>query len=258
MNRRRWIVLVLSLTSLPALSYPDQVIMKDGTVYKGKIQIDTDKAILIGNPPLDPTSYLLKTQDIEKIIYEPYHPAPPSETKRGLIFEAQLGGRTFSSNELDLHPTAGLYLGMGFRVHPLVELSAGFDWMPALESKDDFAVSNGTTTRRYEHFAQYGAGFSLRLYPLYQKHWKTEPYVTAGYQWASLAPNASGDSFKGAGWNAGAGLIHPLTTHLYLEARLSYQNLTFDQIHFLGRQSGINPTIQERMMSVQVGASYRM
>lgn len=40
-------------------AHADQVIMKDGTVYKGKIQIDTDKAVLIGNPPFDPTSYML-------------------------------------------------------------------------------------------------------------------------------------------------------------------------------------------------------
>ncbi|MCY0725492.1 hypothetical protein OVW19_27515, partial [Klebsiella pneumoniae] len=94
-----------------------------------------------------------------------------------VTFETRLGGRGFSSNELSLKPAPSLYFGMGFRVHPLVEINGGLDWMPSLSAKDDFAVSNGTTTRRYESFWQYNAGFSLRLYPFYKKTWKTEPYI---------------------------------------------------------------------------------
>ena len=29
--------------------------------------------------------------------------------------------------------------------------------------------------------------FAARLYPFYKKHWKVEPYLTAGYSWASNA-----------------------------------------------------------------------
>src|ERR1035438_9370153 len=88
----------LALALSPA--FADQVIMKDGTVYKGKIQIDTDKAVLIGNPPFDPTAYLLKTEDIEKIIYEEYRLSPPAERKRGFTTEVRVNGHVSSSDQL--------------------------------------------------------------------------------------------------------------------------------------------------------------
>src|ERR1041384_8855642 len=97
----RW-QMVLAICLLPfARSFvvADQVIMKDGTVYKGKILIDTDKAILIGNPPFDPNSYLLQSEDIDKIIYERYKPNPPAERKRGLTFESRLTGNVFASDQ---------------------------------------------------------------------------------------------------------------------------------------------------------------
>src|SRR6266404_5517976 len=91
--------LLLTMCLLPFAMpsvFADQIIMKDGTVYKGKILIDTDKAILIGNPPFDPNSYLLQSEDIDKIIYEEYHPNPPSVRKRGLTFESHLAGNVVS------------------------------------------------------------------------------------------------------------------------------------------------------------------
>ena len=90
---RTFAFLILALAPV----WADQVIMKDGTVYKGKIMIDTDKAVLIGNPPFDPNSYLLQSEDIEKIIYEEYHSNPPSVRKRGLTFETRLNGNITSS-----------------------------------------------------------------------------------------------------------------------------------------------------------------
>ena len=112
----------LALALAPALA--DQVIMKDGTVYKGKIQIDTDKAVLIGNPPFDPTAYLLKTEDIEKIIYEEYHPNPPAERKRGFTVETRVNGHVSSSDELSYGTAASVYAGLGFRLHPALEINA--------------------------------------------------------------------------------------------------------------------------------------
>src|SRR5262249_45196683 len=91
---------LLVLVVSPALA--DRVIMKDGTIYKGKIMIDTDKAVLIGNPPFDPNSYLLQSVDIEKIIYEEYHPNTPAERKRGLTFETRVNGNFSSSDEMSL------------------------------------------------------------------------------------------------------------------------------------------------------------
>ncbi len=232
--------------------------MKDGTVYKGKIMIDTDKAILIGNPPFDPNSYLLQSEDIGKIIYEEYHPNPPAERKRGLTFESHLGGNVFSSDQLSSGPAPSLYAGIGFRVHPLFELNGGLDWTPAMHASDTFSVSDGTTTRRYEDFWQYSAVFSARLYPFYNQKWKTEPYLAAGYSWSRQIPKDSEDSLKGSGWHIGFGAIRPLTTHLFLETRFIFQKLTYDTIQFLGREGNIEPHIDQRVYSFSIGASYRL
>lgn len=251
---RTLVLLILAL----APAWADQVIMKDGTVYKGKIMIDTDKAILIGNPPFDPNSYLLQAQDIEKIIYEEYHPNAPAERKRGLTFETRLGGNFSSSDELSLGPASSLYAGVGFRVHPMVELNGGLEWTPSEHARDAFSVSDGTTTRRYEDFWQYSAVFTLRLYPFYDRKWKTEPYVAAGYLWSKQIPKGSGDSLKGSGWLLGFGAIRPVTTHLYLEARFAFEKLAYDTIDFLGREGGISPPIDRRNYSFSAGASYRL
>jgi len=235
----------------------DQVIMKDGTVFKGKIEVDTDKAVLIGNPPFDPNSYLLKTEDIEKIIYEEYHQNPPAERKRGFIMEGRINGNIVSSDQISFGPAPSLYAGLGFRVHPLVELDGGVDWTPTLHDADAFSVSDGTTTRRYEDFWQYAAVFSLRLYPFYEKKWKTEPYLTAGYTWSHQIPKDSGDSLKGSGWTIGFGAIRPLSAHLFLEGRVVYQSLSYDSIQFLGQQGTLQPSIDQHVYSMSIGASYR-
>ncbi len=250
--------LLIGLFIFPALLCADQVIMKDGTVYKGKIQVDTDKAILIGNPPFDPQSYLLEAKDIDKIIYEEYKPQDPSVRKRGFVFESRLGMRVFSGNELELKPAPVTYFGIGFRVHPMLELNGGMDWNPSLSVKDDFAVSNGTTTRHYQDLSQMGFGFAVRFYPLVQKPWKTEPYVTAGYQWSKISFKSTEDNLKGAGWTIGVGAIRPVTRHVFLESRLAYEKLKFDTVNFLGQKSGISPSINQKAFVLQIGASYRL
>jgi hypothetical protein len=238
----------------------DQVIMKDGTVYKGKIQIDTDKAILIGNPPFDPTSYLLKSEDIEKIIYEEYHLAPPAERKRGLTLEGRIIGNVFASDQLPQGPAASLYAGAGFRVHPLLELNGGIEWMPYARATNTLSVSDfkGNATRQYNDFWQYSPVFSARVYPFFQKKWKTEPYLTAGYGWSRQIPKDSGDSIKGSGWHVGFGAIHSLTTHLFLESRFVYQKFSYDTIQFLGQEGSIQPVIDQRVYSFSLGVSYRL
>jgi len=262
----KWIVHLIFAFCLLIFAMPsvmaDQVFMKDGTVYKGKIMIDTDKSILIGNPPFDPNSYLLESKDIEKIIYEEYHPNPPAERKRGLVLETRLGGDFSSSPDLSFSPSAGIYAGAGFRVHPLVEVDGGIAWNPAMHASDGFSVSNGTmttsTTRQYEDFWMYSAVVSAKIFPFYQRPWKTEPYFTAGYVWSKLIPKDSGDSLKGSGWLIGFGGIRPLTTHLFLEARFQYQSASFDTVSFLGREGNVNPVIDEHTYSLQAGLSYRL
>src|SRR5262245_21199319 len=73
-------------------AHADKVITKDGKVYTGKIMIDSDKAILIGNPPFDPNSTLIQSEDIQTIVYEEYKPNAPAERKRGLTFDLALMG----------------------------------------------------------------------------------------------------------------------------------------------------------------------
>ena len=262
MANGRWFVHITSAICLLPLAMSfvlaDQVIMKDGTVYKGKIQIDTDKAVLIGNPPFDPNSYLLKSEDIEKIIYEEYRLNPPAERKRGPVAEVRVNGNTFSSDQLSFKPATSLYAGLGFRVHPLLELNGGVDWTPALHTSDGFSVTDGTTTRRYQDFWQYTAVFSARIYPFFDKKWKTEPYLTAGYGWSHQMPSASGDSLKGSGWHVGFGAIRPLTTHLFMEGRFVYQKLSYDTIQFLGQEGTLQPTIDQRVCAFSLGLSYRL
>jgi len=240
------------------LAVADQVIMKDGTIYKGKIEVDTEKAVIIGNPPFDPTAYLLKAEDIDKIIYEQYHPNPPAERKRGFLIESRVSGNVFSSDQLSFGPATSLYEGVGFRVHPLLELDGGVDWTPFLRAKNPFSVSDGATKRQYQDFWQYSPVFSARIYPFFNKKWKTEPYVTAGYSWNHQIPKGSGDSFTGSGWLVGWGAIRPITTHLFLEGRFIYEDSTYDTVQFLGRQGSIQPHIDQNVYSFSLGVSYRL
>jgi hypothetical protein len=248
---------ILSAGLVPS-AWADKVIMKDGTVYKGKILIDTDKSLLIGNPPFDPNSYLLQTEDIDTIVYEEYTPNAPSERKRGLVLDLKLTGQTFSSDQLDLSPAPGLYGGLGFRVHPILEISGGVHWHPALSSGSGLLVSDGTTTRSYEKFWDYAPIFNLRLYPLFRKKWKVEPFLYGGYGWNRLFPKSSGDRLSGSGWSTGAGVLYNLTRHLFVEGRLGYARTSYDKIQFLGREGTIRPEIDFNSIQLDAGLSYRL
>jgi hypothetical protein len=241
-------------------AWADKVITKDGKTYTGKILIDTDKAVLIGNPPFDPNSYLIQAEDIQTIVYEEYRPNSPAERKRGVHASLYLEGNAFSSDELSLHPAPSLRLEGGFRFHPLIEIGGGLKWLPALSaSGGGLSISDGTTTREYHSFWQYAFDFNAKLYPFYKKFkWKTEPYLHAGYGWNRLLPKGSGDSLSGSGWIFGFGAIRPLTRHLFLDGRFGYQHLSFDTIHFLGHEAGINPDIASHQYTLSIGLSYRI
>lgn len=232
--------------------------MKDGTVYKGKIQVDTEKSILIGNPPYDPQAYLLATKDIEKIIYEEHQQLPPAERKRGWVGDVQLSGRMFQSKEVEPSVSPGLYGGLGFRVHPLMELSGGMEWLPALHAGTPLSVSDGTTLRQYDTFWMYSGLVAGRVYPFYEKKWKTEPYVMGGYRWSHLIPKGSGDSLTGGGWLVGAGALYPLSTHWFMDGRLLYGKSSFGDIVFLGQNGSLNPKIRQTSFQAALGISYRL
>jgi hypothetical protein len=258
LKRLSFILLILPLAL--SVSWADRVITKDGKTYKGKILIDTDKAVLIGNPPFDPNSYLIQAEDIDTIVYEEYQPNSPAERKRGISGTLHLQGNAYSSGELSLKPAPGLMLEGGFRFHPLIEIGGGFQWVPSLSaSGGGLAVSDGTTTRGYESFWKYTLDFTARFYPFYKKaKWKTEPYILTGYGWSHLIPKSSGDSLTGAGWILGFGALHPLSRNLFLDGRFGYQNLSFDTVNFLGHESNIDPEIAEHQYTVSIGLSYRI
>ena len=240
-------------------AFADKVIMKDGAVYKGKIILDTDKGVLIGNPPFDPDQYLLKSEDIDTIVYEEYHLSPPAERRRGLAFETRLSGNIFSSNELSLSPAAGLYGGSGFRMHPLFEIDGGINWLPELSSSNGLSITDTQTTRSYQRFWEWSGSVVGRLYPLGQRRsLKLEPFLLGGYEWAHILPKDTGDSLKGAGWQIGAGLLYPLNRNFFLDGQFVYHNLTFDQVDFNGRSGSISPQIMEHQYSFSLGLSYRL
>ncbi len=242
----------------------DKVITKDGKVYTGKILIDTDKAVLIGNPPFDPESTLIQAEDIKTIVYEQYHQDPPAQRRRGVTLDLHASGNTYSSSVLSLNPAGGLSLDGGFRFHPLIEIGAGIQWVPSVSaSGGDFTVSSstspGASSRSYHSFWQYGLNVSGKLYPFYNKtKWKTEPYVLARYGSNHLIPKASGDSMQGAGWLLGVGAVRPVTTHLFVDGRFIYHHLAYDTVNFMGKEGTFSPEITEHQYALQLGLSYRI
>jgi len=245
------------------LAFADKVITKDGKVYEGKILIDTDKSVLIGNPPFDPNSTLIKGEDIQTIVYEEYRQSPPAQRRRGLAINLHVSGNAYSSKENSLSPAAGLDLEGGFRFHPLFELGAGLLWTPALSvhNSELTITSSGSTpqSRSYSDFWQYTFSMTGKFYPFYrQRTWKTEPYILTGYGWSHLMPKNSGDSFEGEGWLLGVGAIHPITKHLFLDGRFTYHGLSYDTIHFLGQQGTLSPDIAQHTYSLSLGLSYRI
>jgi len=250
-----------SYTSALSLAHADQVIMKDGTVYKGKIQIDNGKAILIGNPPFDPNAYLLENKDIDKVVYEEYHLNPPAQRRRGLLVETRLNGMVSSSDQLPLNPAPSLYVGAGFRFHPFVELDSGLNWAPELRGQRELSIRNTATPpqmRNYQDFHALHGIIAGRFYPFFQKPWKIEPYLTAGYLWGMLTPSGTNDSLKGSGWLTGFGAHYPLTTHFFLEGRFVYESLSYDTIHFMDQDGSLNPKVDENNYTFSVGISWRL
>lgn len=255
--------LVALLLGMTAFCWADKVITKDGKTYSGKILIDGDKAVLIGNPPFDPNSTLIKSEDIEKIIYEEYKPNSPGERKRGLAFGTRLTGNAYSSSDLSLNAAGGIDLEAGMRFHPAIEVGGGVQWIPATAiSGGDFTVVASTVPgaprRGYHSFGEYSLGFSGKIYPFFQKKWKTEPYLLVGYGWNRLKAKGSGDSFKGDGWTLGAGALQPLSKNLFLEGQFRYRKLSYDTINFLGHEARITPEIDQSQFSLSLGLSYRI
>src|SRR5215831_9316390 len=90
LKRYQFIATLVCLACIASSALADRVITKDGKTYTGKILIDSDKAVLIGNPPFDPNSTLIQSEDIQTIVYEEYRQAPPAVRRRGLTADLLL------------------------------------------------------------------------------------------------------------------------------------------------------------------------
>ena len=256
--RRRTLALILVLGTV-SLGRADQVIMKDGAVFKGKILKENSKLILIGNPPFDPKEHLLRTEDVEKIIYEEYKPLPPAERRFGFMLETQLIANFFSSPDLPLHPGAEFMIGGGIRVHPLLEIDGGLGWQPeASASNGGLSVSNTSTTRGYSSFGWTDRFIMGRVYPFYwKKSWKIEPYAMGGWAFTHLSGKGTDDTLMGDGWLVGVGAMRPVTNHWYVDGRVLVRHAHLDTIDFLNQEGGLQPAIDETITSVSLGLSYR-
>lgn len=257
MRKLKFLFVVLCLARSGA--WADKVIMKDGKVYEGKILDDFGKALLIGNPPYDTKAHLLRMDDIQTIVYEEYRPPPPAQRRQGFTVATWIQGTAYSSQELPLYPATSLAAEVGYRLHPFVELDGEINWTPSVSAHGDgLLLSDSVTTRGYEHFWAYSPALTVRFYPLAQnKKQVTEPYLLGGYAWSHLIPKGSGDALKGTGWHIGAGVMHPCTTHFFLDSQLVYERLGYDSANFLGRTGDLSPAIVEHRYLLSIGLSYR-
>jgi hypothetical protein len=159
-----FLFLISPLLGPAARCFADKVIMKDGKIYQGRIMGETQDSVLISNAPYDPKPRFIEIKDVLTIVRESGKDPHSIESDRYAVVEALLSGQVFSSNTLTLNPAAGLHVGGGFRLHPLVEIGAIVDWVPDMSGQ--VAITDGTNLRGYEHFYSYGGGFTVKFFPL--------------------------------------------------------------------------------------------
>jgi hypothetical protein len=240
--------LLIVLFALPA--FADQVIMKNGKIYKGRIMGETTKSLLISTP----TPHFLPMSDIMTIVRESRLSETRPDPKRYVNVEAGLGAVIFAERELEASPAAQVHLGGGFRVHPLVQADAELNVLPAVSGRLD--ISNGQTVRNYSRFASYSMGFALRGYPLGMKDTLIEPYVIAGYQWARFAPKGAEDVLKGSQWSGGVGLQGPLSKKVFWDVRVSYARVRYGEARFLGDEAELRTDVPNDQVTLQTGLAY--
>src|SRR6266404_3335439 len=119
----RQFILLAMIAVIPARGVlADKIIMKDGKIYQGHIMGETQRSVLISNPPLDPYPRFVDLKDVLTIVRESRPEEKPSP-EEGRFATANIGvtGQVYSSSVFSFTPAPGLYVGGGFRMHPLVE-----------------------------------------------------------------------------------------------------------------------------------------
>jgi hypothetical protein len=238
----------LAIVLVSAPLFADQVIMKSGKIYKGRIMGETNKSLLIS----DPTPRFLPMSEIMTIVRESPPPDVKEVPKRYVSVEAGLGPLFFLSRNLGLNVAPQLHFGGGFRLHPLVQVDGDADWMPA--ASGDLAIFNGQTLRSYESLSALSGGFGLRVFPFGLRYWSIEPYVQAGYQWTRLAAKGSGgDALKGSLWRCAVGIEGPLSRKLFWDMRLVYSRVRLGEVHFLADDADLNDKIKNDSLGLRLG-----
>src|SRR5437879_13362761 len=164
----RRFALIATLAVIPAQAVmADKIIMKDGKIYEGHIMGETQRSVLISNPPLDPKPRFVDVKDVLTIVRESRPEEKPSP-EEGRFATANFGvtGQVYSSSLFSFSPAPGLYVGGGFRMPPLVEVGGEFEFIPNLWG-GSLTVTDGTNTRSYESFYAYHGGFSTKIFPFY-------------------------------------------------------------------------------------------
>jgi hypothetical protein len=230
--------------------------MKDGKIYEGKILAETKNDVVIKTNTWDRKIKLLSMEDVLTVVHDPPAPEKPFDPQRYAALDTFLTGNLFVKNEVS-NPAAGVRLGGGLRLHPLIEIGGGFEWKPALSG--DLALSDGIHTREYERFYSFGGGFTAKIFPLYKiLREKLEPFLLVGYEWTELVPKDSGDELDGQGMEGGFGAQWPLTKTLYMETRFLYRHTPLDTVDFLGLRGSLDPSIRGDSYSIALGLSLHL
>ncbi len=255
MLKVQWFLLILLLVPF-SRAQADKVIMKDGKIYEGHVMGETNHAILFSGNPLDPTPRFIPLAEVQTIVRTRRpREATSADAFRFVSTELLLTGNFFTSDRLSLHDAAGLSASGGFRIFRFLELDADATWIPSTAGQ--LIVTDGTNTRAYESFFTYSSGFSVRLFPAYNRPtWPVQLYLLTGYTWDRVIPKGSGDSLKGTSLLGGVGISRPLGPHLMLEGRFIYRRSAYDHVDFLGRQGDLDQTIHLSDYVLSSGLAY--
>jgi len=109
---------------------------------------ETNRSLLISNPPLDPKPRFIDIKEVLTIVRES-HPAEKHTFEDGRFASLNLGasGQFFSSQTFSFSPAAGFYIGGGFRMHPAIDVGGEFHYIPLL-SDPGFSISDNNTQLR--------------------------------------------------------------------------------------------------------------